>query len=186
MKLTSITRSAQKKSEAQKLRRSGYIPAVLYSQGKIGDNIAVKSDEFKALLRNLPQGRLPTTIVTLVDADGRERRAIVKDIQYNIVSYDIITLDFEELHDKRPVNIKVPIECVGVADCVGVKLGGVLRSVIRHVRVRCLPEAIPDVFFLDVTDLAMRQSRRLAEIKWPENVRPLADLNEVAVVIAKR
>jgi hypothetical protein len=44
---------------------------------------------------------------------------------------------------------------------------------------------MPEVFFLDVSDLAMQQSRRLSELKWPEGVRPLDNLNEVAVVIAK-
>lgn len=186
MKLKLTRRSAARKSEAKQLRRAGYIPAVLYSQGNVGENIAVESVAFGALLRHLPKGRLPTSVILLVDDEGRERRAIVKDIQYDVVSYAVTTLDFEELHDDRPVNVKVPIECVGVADCSGIKLGGVLRQVIRHVRIRCLPRDIPEFFTLDVADLSMRQSRKLADLKWPEGVRPLADLNEVAVAIVKR
>lgn len=186
MNIKLTTRSAARKCEALQLRRAGYIPAVLYSKGLIGENVAVKSEEFSVFLRNLPKGRLPTTILMLTDPQGRERRAIIKDIQYNVVNYQVIALDFEELHDNRHVNVNVPIECSGVVDCIGIKLGGVLRQVIRQVRVRCLPRDIPEFFNLDVTDLAMRQSRRLSDLSWPDGVRPLADLNEVAVAIVKR
>lgn len=186
MKLKLIKRSAEKKSEANKLRRDGYIPAVIYSKGEEGQCVAVRSDEFNAFIRNIQKGRLPTTIVTLESEDGKTIRAIIKDIQYNIINYNVIALDFEELHDERPVNIKVPVECTGVAECAGVKQGGVLRQVIRYVRVRCKPEHIPSVFNIDVAELQMRHSRRLSDIAWPETVRPLANLKEVAVVVAKR
>lgn len=186
MQLKLFKRSKERKNEVKRLRRDGFIPAVLYSKGEEGETISVKTDEFKALMRRVEKGRLPTTVFTLEDEAGKQRRAIIKDIQYNVVNYDVISLDFEELHDDRPVNVKVPIECVGVAECVGVKLGGVLRLVIRHARVRCLPKDIPSVFTIDVADMQNRESRRLSKIQWPETVRPLVDLNEVAVVIAKK
>lgn len=186
MKLTVTKRAANRKSDANKLRREGFIPAVIYSKGDVGENIAINSSEFDAFIRQLEKGRLPNTVVELKDENGHSRRAVIKDIQYNIINYKVISLDFEELHDERPVNVKIPVECVGVADCVGVKLGGVLRQVIRHVRVRCLPKDIPALFTIDVTSLDMRQSRRLSDIQWPETVRPLINLKEVAVVIAKR
>ncbi|MFA6915272.1 MAG: 50S ribosomal protein L25/general stress protein Ctc [Parachlamydiales bacterium] len=185
MKLSVTKRAVNRKSDATKLRREGFIPAVIYSKGDVGENIAIKSDEFSAFIRQLQKGRLPNTIVEL-DIDGKTRRAIIKDIQYNIINYNVISLDFEELHDDRPVKVKVPVECTGVNECIGVKAGGVLRQVIRHVRVRCLPKDIPNLFNIDVTSMDLRQSRRLSDIAWPETIRPLVNLNEVAVLIAKR
>ena len=41
-------------------------------------------------------------------------------------------------------------------------------------------------FILDVSDLQMKQGMRLSAIALPEGIRPLADLNEVAVIVAKR
>lgn len=185
MKLSVTKRAVSRKSDAARLRRDGFIPAVIYSKGEVGENIAVKSDEFSAFIRQLQKGRLPNTVVEL-EIDGKVRRAIIKDIQYNIINYNVISLDFEELHDDRPVNVKVLIECTNANECAGVKAGGVLRQVIRHVRVRCLPKDIPELFTIDVTSLDLRQSRRLSDISWPETVRPLVNLNEVAVLIAKR
>lgn len=186
MKLKVLPRQGNKKSENSRLRREGFIPAVLYIKGKEGEAITVQSREFGALLRSVRSGHLPTTVFTLIDDKGRERRAIIKDIQYHVTTYNVLHLDFEELIAGEQVNIKVPIECVGAADCVGVKLGGVLRQVIRHVRVRCMPKDLPTFFELDVKDLGLKQSKRLADLAMPATVRPLADLNEVVAAIVKR
>lgn len=185
MKLMCKQRSASKKSEAKQLRREGMIPAVLYGKGKESLSISVSADEFEAIRRKVPKGRLSTTVFVL-DQDGEQKRAVLKEIQYDVVSYKVINLDFEELEENTLVSVRVPIEFSGIMDCVGIKLGGVLRQVIRQVKVKCLPEAIPESFVLNVASLGLKQTLRLSDINWPEGVRPLVNLQEVAVVIAKR
>lgn len=186
MKLKFIKRTAERKSDAKKLRREGEIPAALYVKGKPTETISLNMDEFEGLLRQIKQGRLCTTKFSLVDEKGKVRTAIIKDIQYHVTNYNIIHLDFEELLDDVKVNVNVPIECVGVMDCPGIKLGGTLRQVIRNLRVQCLPKYIPDAFELDTRTLGVRDARRLKDLEIPKEVRPLADLNEVCIVIAKR
>lgn len=186
MKLQMFARTAEKKGDAKRLRREGKIPAVIYTQGKAGESIAVESSAFQSLLRQVQSGRLPTTVFTLVDDKKKERRVIIKDIQYFVTNYDIIHLDFEELHDNVMVNVKVPIECLGLVDCVGVKLGGALRQAVRYLRVRCLPNNIPAAFELDIRNMNLFESRRLADLQIPETVRPLMNLNTVAAIIVKR
>jgi large subunit ribosomal protein L25 len=186
MKLKFINRAADKKSESNRLRREGSIPAIIYQRGKEGQAIAVNNNEYQAIIRKVQPGRLSTHVFILVDENGKEHRAILKEIQYKVTNYDVLHLDFEELLDDVPVNVKVPIECTGVADCIGVKLGGVLRQVIRHIRVRCLPKDIPNVFTFDVKNLNARETRRLKDLEIPQTIRPLTNLNEVAVAIVKR
>src|SRR5262245_14601382 len=130
MKLQMKKRSAARKSESLRLRREGRIPAVIYVRGKNGENVSIPMEEFTAHIRHIQSGRLPTTVFKLVDENGKERPSIVKEIQYNPVNYEVIHLDFEELHKKQKINVKVPIELTGVVDCIGVKLGGTLRPVL--------------------------------------------------------
>ncbi len=186
MKLNVTSRTAAKKGESKKLRRQGQVPAVIYSKTGSSEPIAIDTKEFNTLLRKVQQGHLATTVFELVEAQGKTRRAIVKDIQYNPINYDVIHLDFEHLDDKIEINVNIPIEFTGAVDCVGVKLGGVIRQVIRGLRVRCYPKDMPLSFKLDVQALGMRDSKRLKDLDIPNTVRPLADLNEVVVVIAKR
>lgn len=186
MELKTSPREGKTKKEINEIRLKGDIPAVIYSKGEAGEQITVEGAAFRGLLRNIRSGHLPVEVITLVSEDGTKRKAVVKEIQYHVTRYDVIHLDFEELHDDVKVNVKVPIEYKGLADCVGIKLGGVLRRVIRHVKVNCFPADIPEQFELDITPLQLKESRKLKDIEFPEKVRPIADLNQVAAVIVKR
>lgn len=185
MKLTITRRSAGKKAENKQIRREGNIPAVLYSKGEKGHEIVVDGIAFKKILNTTPTGTLSSKIFHL-DLDGKVVKALVKDIQYNITTYAVIHLDFEQLHDDHPVSVKIPVRCINVNDCAGVKLGGAVRLVVRHVPVVCLPKDIPADFEIDVRDLALGQMTKLSALKIPEGVRPTISLKEVAVVIARK
>lgn len=186
MQLKIFSRSAGKKSESKQARRAGRIPAVIYKQGQPGETISVDATAFGAFLRQLKPGYLPTIQLTLVDEKGHHIKAIVKEIQYKVTNYDVIHLDFLHLEKDVPVKVKVPIECTGVADCVGIKQGGFLRQVIRYINVLCKPADIPEAVFVDVKDLPLFGAHRLKDIPLDKALRPLDKLDEVAVVIAKR
>ena len=186
MNLKAIKRTAGCKKETNTLRREGFIPAVLYIRGKEGETLAIQSAEFGAFLRKVKSGHLPTSIFKLVDESGKERQVLVKDIQYCITTYAVKHLDFEELIDDHKINVKIPIECTGIAESVGIKQGGVLRQVIRHLRVRCLPKDIPSFFELDIRELTLKQTKRLSDLVIPAGVQALKAMNEVVAVIVKR
>lgn len=187
MKLTTQKRPAEKKCEVNRLRREGFIPAVIYRRGQAAENFSVSTSEYNALLRNVEPGRLSTKIFTLTNENGVSKKAVLKEVQYNIINYNVIHLDFEELHEGTELKINVPIECTGAADCKGIKLGGALRQPIRTVKVKCFPKDIPEVFFLDIKPMELYDTRRLSDLNMPEAIRPLANnMNEVVAVIVKR
>ena len=186
MKLTVTERARATKKEAKRIRREGNIPAVIYSTRNSVENVIVDGEMFAAAMRATEKGGLPTTVFTIVDEKGKERHALVKDIQYNITSYDVIHLDLVELFDDVAVRVNVPIRTKGVEQSEGIKLGGVLRSVIRYCKVSCMPADIPQEFVLDVRNLSIGQSLRIRDIKFSDKVRPLGNVDEVAIVIAKR
>ncbi|NDD58672.1 MAG: 50S ribosomal protein L25/general stress protein Ctc [Chlamydiae bacterium] len=185
MKLNMSKRTGAKKGEVKELRRIGSIPSVLYSSKRPAENITISGAEFAASLRQIPQGRLATTTFSLSDGNA-EIKAIVKDIQYHPTTYQVLHIDFVELVDGVSVNVKVPVECTGVADCSGIKLGGFLRQVLRSVKIECLPNSIPAKFEIDVRELGIKQTRRVSDIAMPQGIRSLVNDNEVVVVIAKR
>jgi len=185
MKLAVKQRVSEKKKDIKEIRREGNIPAIVYSSKSQPEKLIVDGAEFNSILRQMKPGQLPTTIFILSDGK-KECRAIIKDIQYHLTTYNVSHIDFEELIENVPVCVKVPINCTGIVDCMGLKLGGFLRQVTRHVKVECLPKNIPTEFIVDIKDLGIRQSRRLKDIEMPSGVKPLAGPEEVVVVIAKR
>lgn len=185
MKLSVFKRNAGKKSEAKQIRREGNIPGILYGQNQAGEPIYIKGEEFQAILRQLKNGRLATTVFELQEGSTK-RKAVVKEVQYHVATYAIEHIDFILLSDDVPVSINVPIQILGAADCAGIKLGGFLRQAIRTLKVSCLPKHIPQEFTVDVRDMNITESKRLADIELPATVKPLAKMNEVAIVIAKK
>ena len=185
MKLTLSKRKGEKKSELTQIKYEGDIPAILYHAGKAGEKIVVKGSEFHAALREMPKGYLPTKIFEL-ELEGKKCKGIVKDIQYHSTTYQIVHLDFLELKDKEIVELLVPIDWIGEAECVGIKLGGFLRPARRHIKVRCLPKDIPTDFKVDIKDLQMNQIRKVSDIKMEKGVRSLVPGSEIACAIAKR
>jgi large subunit ribosomal protein L25 len=185
MKFQAYIRQGQTKGETNKIRSQGDLPAVLYGPNFTNKNIFLKGAELKAILRNITTGTLGSTVFSL-DLDGEKHQVIIKDIQYKITTYEPIHVDFEVTEKNVLVNVNIPIRLTNSAECQGVKLGGVLRTVIRYLKVRCLPKEIPSHFELDVKNLNIGQSLRLSDIDIPEQVTPIAKMNEVAVVVAKR
>lgn len=185
MKFQMTKRQSGKKSEINKIRREGNIPAVLYSKGQKGEEVVIDGIAFKKLLDTIESGTLSSKVLTLV-ADGKEISAIVKDIQYHPTTYKILHVDFAQLHEECPVTLNIPLTMAHAVDCAGVKLGGVLRQVLRYVKVRCLPRDLPSRFDLDVKQLGLGQSLRLNSLSIPPGVEPRCSLEEVAVVVSRR
>jgi large subunit ribosomal protein L25 len=187
MELKLYERKAEKKSELNAQRREGFIPAVMYFKGEKALSVAICENEWLKQIHHLKAGRLSSTVITLTDESGKMHKAIIKDVQYHVTTYQILHLDFQILKEGEGFNIRIPIEFSGEADCIGVKLGGILRQVIRKVKVSCdCLKNIPVCFKIDVATMAQRDNRKINAIKFPEGVKPLVDINQVAVVIAKR
>ena len=185
MKLTAHKRDVKRKSLIKEIRRNGDIPAVCYGIDCDPQSVFIQGEEFHSALRKIEPNHLSTTVFKL-HIDGKDHKAVVKDIQYDVTRYRVQHVDFLILSGDKPVNVNVPLAFSGLVECPGIKLGGVLRQVIRSVKVRCLPKDIPYHFDIDVSKMNAGDSRRLSEITMPENVRPLASMEQVAVVIAKQ
>ena len=174
-----------KKGDLNKLRREGKIPAILYGRGPSATPIYVSKEDVDAILRQAQSGSLPTTLFEL-QCDGKTEKALIKEIQYHRTNYGIEHIDFAAVSDDKPVSVNVPIQLAGIGECVGVKLGGFVRHVIRNLKVSCMLKDVPKEFVLDVRDMQIAQTKRLSDLSLPEGVRPMAKMNEVAVVIAKK
>lgn len=185
MELVVAERTVGKKSFLKMIRQQGDIPAVIYVRGKKGLSVTVEGPAFKKFLSTIEQGTLSSTGFTLKSGET-VIKAIVKDIHYDITTYDVIHLDFEELVHNVPVELNIPIKCVNVMDCLGVKLGGILRQIIYALRVICLPEHIIPCLEIDVKNLGLSQTRKLHDILIPSTMKPVTSLKEVVVTVTRR
>lgn len=183
--ITCSTRDGTSKGDARRLRRDGNIPMVVYSKGQPAELGSVSRAEIEAAMRSIRPGFLPVTVFTLKDDSGRTRTVLAREVQYKPTTYEITHIDFLELEPKRMVEVKVPVEFLNAGECIGVKLGGQLRHIMRHVRVRCLPANIPSHFEVDVKELGIRQTRRVRDLNIPDTVTCVAHIEGVVVSVMK-
>ena len=168
------------KGFAKRLRRSGQVPAILYG-GPSPVSVAVAPRD---LLRLIQGHRGSTQLLKVSFADsGESRMAIIRDIQFDPVSEDLIHVDLQEVAMDRAIQVSVAVHHVGEA--IGVKENqGILEMILREVQVSCLPGNIPEVLEADVTGLRINDVLTVRDLKAPEGVRILTDPNQAVVTVA--
>src|SRR5919112_955734 len=153
-----VKREGRGKNEANRLRASGRIPAVVYGtakEGKAPEGVSVAVDP-KALLRILHSESGANTLISL-KLDGDESRVMVKEYQLDPITHQLLHADFYQLAMDKAITVTVPITLKG--EPRGVKLqGGLLDFVTRDIQVLALPTEIPEHIDVDVTELMLNQS----------------------------
>ena len=107
-KIKAELREPGRKGVLNQMRKSGRVPAVLYGNQFNPVLFSVNSKEIKTVLKK--EGL--NTLMQL-DLQGTKEKeplvVMVKDLQTDVVSHDIIHLDFLKLDMKEKVTISIPI-----------------------------------------------------------------------------
>jgi large subunit ribosomal protein L25 len=168
--LEAVKREGRGKNEANRLRASGRIPAVVYGVRKQGDavgGVAVAVDP-KQVLKILHSDSGANTLINL-KVDGEDAKVMVKEYQLDPITHQLLHADFYQLALDKAITVTVPVTLKG--EPRGVKLqGGLLDFVTRDIHVLCLPTEIPEHVDVDVTELMLNQSIRVRDLaqdaKW--------------------
>jgi large subunit ribosomal protein L25 len=162
------------KNANRRTRAEGSIPAVVYGAGK--DSVPIRIDR-KTLIDTMKAhaGENPIFLLKLGD---KERHAMVRDVQLDPLTRQVIHVDFQRVLMDQKVRVQVPIELVGVAHGVKVE-HGVLDFVTREVEIECLPGDIPKHLEYDVTELRVGEHVEAKDLPLPAGLTLLADPDKV-------
>src|SRR5262245_2851505 len=180
VELTIQKREGTGKGPARRLRRAGHVPAVLYGVAS-PETIAVSPRDVLRLIH----GHEGSTRLLKVIFSGSSvsKMAIIRDIQFDPVSENLIHVDLQEVAMDRPIQVSVAVHHVGEA--IGVKENqGILEMLLREVQVSCLPGNIPEVLEADVSGLHINEVLAVKDLKVPEGVRILNDPTQAVVMVA--
>ena len=156
--------------ESRRLRRTGLIPGVLYGRTK-PHAIAVPE---RALRRALTgKGGLHAILDVVVEGQSSTHPSILKEYQTDPIRGTLTHIDLHEVRLDQPIHAAVAVHLMGEAQ--GIKEGGVLSQVTREVNVEALPMEVPEHLELDVSELAIGESLRVADLPPREGVTYLDD-----------
>ena len=164
-----ISVSGKKRTETGKkasklLRKEGLIPCNLYGEAK-GENGLPEAFAFVAPFNELRKAvYTPHIYVVNLNIDGVERKAVLKELQFHPTTDALLHVDFYELNETKPLTIGIPVRLNGLAQ--GVRDGGRINLSIRKINVRAPYKNIPEVLDIDVTNLQLGKSIKVAELSF--------------------
>jgi len=164
------------------LRRSGFIPAVVYG-GKKG-SIPLSIDR---VYLEKKVGTLYENQLIALQVEGEDRKgswvAIVKELQEDHLKGGLLHVDFKEVALSEKLTATVPV--TAVKEAIGVtRDGGILEHILREIEVSCLPTEIPERIPVDVSSLAIGDSFRVRDIELEGEVEVLTDPEVIIFTVA--
>ncbi len=183
MMLTVQFRDNTGKGVAGKIRKNNRIPGILYGRGYSPKPVEIDARMLqKALLLGAGEAHL---IDLVIEGAGEQmaEKALIKAIQRHPVTDRVEHVDFYRV--VMTEKIEVDVQLVLAGSPVGIKRGGVLEKRLDTIRVRCLPDRIPEKFSLDVADMEVGQSRHVSDLKAPEGVTILNHPDQALAVVTE-
>lgn len=152
------------KKAARLIRKNNAVPCNLYGEAKDENGLPV-AESFTATfdeLRNLIY--TPNIYSVNLDIDGKQHKAIMKELQFHPVKDNVLHVDFYEINDTKPIVMEVPIKLNGLAE--GVKAGGRLAASVRTLKVKAVYTNIPERLDIDVTNLGLGKTIKVSELSF--------------------
>ncbi len=152
------------KKAARDIRKANAVPCNLYGEAKneAGQPVALSFTATNDELRHLIY--TPEIYTVNLNIDGKECKAILKEIQFHPVKDNVLHVDFYEITENKPIVMEVPIKLNGLAE--GVKAGGRLAASVRKLKVRATYANIPERLDIDVTNLALGKTIKVGELSY--------------------
>lgn len=136
------------KASTKALRNAGMVPCVLYGGTEPALHFTAEEKAFKGLVYT------PNVHTVVIELEGGQtQNAVLQDIQFHPVTGSILHMDFYKLYEDKEITMEVPVKVTGKSK--GVMSGGVLNLNMRKLKVRALPNNLPDYVYADITELDM-------------------------------
>lgn len=166
--------------KVNRLRSSGFVPGVVYGQGF--DPILVKS-EYNVIEKVVRDAGKHTPVHITID--GKNRIALIKDIDRNPVKSLIRHVSFHAVKANEIVTAEVPIHLVGAGESVAEKAGLIVLQAIEAVEIKAKPANLPDSLEVSIVDLSTDEDKiTLADITLPEGVEYADGEQDLELVVA--
>jgi large subunit ribosomal protein L25 len=177
-KLQAAQRERTGSRYANRLRKEGKLPAVVYGHGQAPAHVVINRLEF---ITHLHHG------VHLLDleagSDGAQT-CLIKDVQYGYLGSEIIHADLARVDLNEEISVSVPLVIKGQDRSPGAKApGAIVEKPFVDIEIRCLAGNIPDNITIDIGHLEMDGVFKVSDIKFAEGIKTEIDPETILVSI---
>jgi large subunit ribosomal protein L25 len=160
------------------LRRDGRLPAVIFGNGLESSNVSVDTHEFEQLRRHVGAN----TLIDLSVDGATAAPVLVYGVQTHRVTQRPLHVDLYVVRMTEELTVDVPLVAEGESEAVATG-GGTLMHVLENVRVRALPDHLPQSIHYSITSLATFDDLiHVSDLEIPADA---ALLNDPSEIVAK-
>jgi len=149
-------RTEHGKAAARQIRSEEKVPGVIYGGAK-EINFSAPVTAFKNLVYT------PDFQYAQVNLEGKTYHCIMKDLQFDKVTDELIHIDLLELVEDKKVIATIPLKFSGTPE--GVKDGGKLILKMKALKVKTYPKYLQENIKVDLTDLKLNGNVRVEDVK---------------------
>ncbi len=161
------------------LRRDGRLPAVVFGRGLESSNVSVDTHEFELLRRHAGAN----TLIDLSVDGGKADPVLVHGVQTSVVTRRPLHVDLFLVRMTEELTVDVPLVSEGESDAVE-NGGGTLLHVMENVRVRALPDHLPQSIHYSIASLATFDDLiHVSDLVIPSDATLLNDPGEVVAKV---
>ena len=167
--------------KAKAIRSTGFIPAVIYGSGVSNKSIKLKKHDFEKAFQVAGEFNL----VDLSIEGDKTTKVIVKDVQRDGLTDNIIHVDFYQVDMSKKISTEIPLHFIGESKAVK-DLGGTLVKNMDSVKVSCLPGDLASHIEVDISKLeSFNQFIRLNDLALPQGIELASATNEAVVGVVE-
>lgn len=164
--------------QSRRIRRRGLVPAVVYGQGVEPIPVAVDAHDLHVALHTESGAN---AIISLEVEGGETLTTMARVIDRHPFRNEYRHIDFVTVDLTRKVTAEVAISFQGSP--AGVRAGGVFSPRRTHVLIEVLPTEIPASIELDVSDVEIGGSLRIADLPEIEGITYAEDSEAVVMSV---
>ena len=175
--LNAKTRTVTGKTAAKNLRKEGRIPAVVYNAKGEATSIDVDEVEFNKIWRTIT----PTTSIVL-NIDGKENVALIKDVEYNIRNDKALHADFFVPDADQKLVMKIKVHFQGTP--AGVLKGGFKKERNNQIKIKAAIADLPETISADISKINVSEALRVKDLVLGDKVEVLTDMELPLVTVS--
>lgn len=184
MSITLECKTRAKGVNPRALRREGLIPANLYGhKGAESISLVLSQKQASTLLKN---ASVNNTLVDLTIPElNWNGKVLIREVQTHPWKRHLHHISFFCPSGNKNVIVVVPLKIVGHS--VGISKGGIMEQMVTEVKVRCLPDKIPQFLEMNISHVDIGKSFAVGDLVLPEGVTVLDDPHKnIISIVAPR
>ncbi len=167
--------------KVKRLRRQGLVPGIVYGGG-IEAAMPIQVDR-RELIKTLQVAGTTNIVQLNVDGQNGSLATLVREVQRDAISHEIIHVDFQAVRMDEPIRVDVPVHVVGEAPPV--KRGeAIVTQLIETIDLEALPSELPHEIVVDVSTLEeIGDLLTVGDLPIPSGAKVYTDLDVPVVVL---